>query len=298
MTTHNPTTTHKTYREYLRERFGERVLVVPINANFSCPNRDGKKSFDGCVFCDTRSFSPVYDKNEISPVDQLLDVIKNCADKNTYKKFLPYLQPASNTYGSLDKLRDVYESLLNIDDVVGLAIGTRPDCFDDDIYNYLRELAKRTYISIELGLQSGHDKILEKMNRHHTVKDFCDTVHRLNDIGVEVVAHIILGFPDETKEMVRETAELLSSLPINGVKIHQLMIIENTKLANDFYSGLIDDLTIEKYSVLLKTFLGALRKDIRIHRIMADSKIEHGLVSPLWSGDKMKSLEYLKGVVF
>jgi radical SAM protein (TIGR01212 family) len=217
-------------------------------------------------------------------------------DKNIgkYKLFLPYLQPYSNTYAPLDRLISIYEPLVSINGVVGLAIGTRPDCFDEAIYEYLGDLNKRTYISVELGLQSGHDSVLARMNRGHTVRDFEDAVRCLAIYNIEAVAHIILGFPGETGEMAERTADMLAGLPVSGVKVHQLMVIEGTPLEQMYRSGEIDGISIEQYADLLRRFLSRLRPDQRIHRIMADSRPELGLIAPLWSARKSESIGYLK----
>jgi len=266
-------------------------LKIPVNAGFSCPNRDGTKSVEGCVFCDNRAFSPAY-LADMPPVEQVRGAIDRCGGK--YRLFLPYLQPYSNTYAPVDRLQSVYEPLLSVDGVIGLSIGTRPDCFNEAVYEYLGDLSRRAYLSIELGLQIGHDSVLDRMNRGHTVQDFVDAVHRLNRLNVEIVAHVILGFPGETEEMVEETAEMLAGLPVHGVKIHQLMIIEGTLLARMYRSGELQEITLDEYAVLLKKFVSRLRPNQHIHRIMADSKPEHGLIAPLWSANKIETVNYLK----
>jgi len=281
-----------TYRSYLRKRFGGGVLKIPVNAGFSCPNRDGTKSVGGCVFCDNRAFSPAYSANGLTPVEQVRAAIDRSGGK--YKYFLPYLQPFSNTYAPLGRLKSVYEPLLSVDGVIGLSIGTRPDCFDEAVYGYLGDLNKRAYISVELGLQSGHDSILKLMNRGHTVQDFVDAVYRLDGTGVETVAHVILGFPGETEEMAMETAVLLAGLPVSGVKIHQLMIIEGTPLARMYRLGELPEMTLEKYAALLKKFISRLRPSQHIHRLAADSRPEYGLLAPPWSAKKIETVNYLR----
>ena len=279
----------------MRSRFGGGVLKIPVNAGFSCPNRDGSKSAEGCAFCDNRAFSPAY-AGGLSPLQQVRGAIEKRGGK--YKFFLPYLQPYSNTYAPLDKLKSVYEPLLSVEGVIGLAIGTRPDCFDDAVYEYLGDLNKRTYLSVELGLQSGHDSILKSMNRGHTVRDFIEAVISLDRRGIETAAHVILGFPGETEGMAARTAEMLAGLPVRGVKIHQLMIIEGTPLARMYRSGGLREMTLEEYANLLGKFISRLRPDQHIHRIMADSRPEQGLIAPLWSAKKMESINYLKKRIF
>jgi len=282
------------YRSYLKARFGGSVLQIPVNAGFSCPNRDGTKSRGGCAFCDNRAFSPVCD-NPSPPTGQVLSSIDKCRGK--YKLFLPYLQPFSNTHAPVDKLRSVYEPLLSIGGVIGLAIGTRPDCLAEPVCDYLGELNRKTYISIEIGLQSGHDSTLALMNRGHTVQDFRDAVLRLDSRGIEAVAHVILGLPGETDAMAEETAATLAGLPVSGVKVHQLMIIEGTPIERMYRSGEARALSIEEYAALLRKFLSRLRPDQRLHRLAADSKPEYGLVAPMWSADKMRAVNDINRLV-
>ncbi|MFP4012636.1 MAG: TIGR01212 family radical SAM protein [Chitinispirillaceae bacterium] len=279
-----------TYRSYLKKRFGSSVYKIPVNAGFSCPNRDGTKSAEGCTFCDNRSFSPV-SSCQLSPREQVISSILRC--KGRYTAYLPYLQPFSNTYAPVSKLREVYESLLSIPGVVGLAIGTRPDCFDEMVYDYLKELSSRTYVSVELGLQSGHDSVLRKINRGHSVEDFRSAVTRLDALGIETVAHVILGFPWETEGMVEQTARMISDMPVRGVKIHQLMIVAGTALEPLYRAGECEPVSLKRYGDLLCRFLSLLRPDQHIHRIVADSKVEFGLVAPLWSAQKQKAITYL-----
>ncbi|MDG5814342.1 TIGR01212 family radical SAM protein [Chitinispirillales bacterium ANBcel5] len=275
------------YRRYLKGRFGRPILKIPVNGGFSCPNRDGFKSIKGCTFCDNRSFSPVSHNSE-TPCEQLKGSVKRFSRAS--QLIIPYLQPFSNTYSDVETLRSVYEPLLEQSNVVGLAIGTRPDCFDEKIYAYLEELSKRTYLSVELGLQSGHDSVLKGINRGHTVYDFVSAVTTLASIGVESVAHVMLGLPGEGSDMIIETAQMLASLPLTGVKIHQLMIIEGTEMEVMFSEGKITTLSLDQYQKLLCDFLSFLRKDQHIHRLLADSKKEYGLIAPAWSAQKNSSL--------
>ncbi|NLD98509.1 MAG: TIGR01212 family radical SAM protein [Fibrobacter sp.] len=280
---------YNSYRNYLKKKFGKPVLKIPVSAGFSCPNRDGTKSRNGCSFCDNSSFSPVA-LCENNPVDQLLSIIQRAKH---FDAFLPYLQPFSNTYGSVELLRSVYEPLIAISGVVGLAIGTRPDCFSEAIFSYLKELNSGTYLSIELGLQSSHNSTLEKINRGHTFEEFSKTCETLSRLNIETAAHVMLGLPGETPEMVIKTAQRLAELPVHGVKIHQLMIIKNTEFQRWFEDGYITLLTLQQYAELLDAFISNLRADQYIHRIMADSKPEYGLIGPDWSQHKNESIAFI-----
>jgi uncharacterized protein len=286
----HPVQHYNSYRQYLKKKFDTAVLKIPLSGGFSCPNRDGTKSNDGCLFCDNRSFSPAALREE-KPKEQLLAVIEKV--KHKYHAFIPYLQPFSNTYGSVERLREVYEPLLDVENVVGIAIGTRPDCFDEGTVEYLADLSKRTFLSVELGLQSAHDITLTSINRGHTAKDFKFIVEKLAAHSIETVAHVMLGFPGESDEMMMDTARFLSGLPVNGVKIHQVMIIRGTAFEQLYNDRKIIPLDLDRYSELLCRFLELLRPDQLIHRIVADATIEHGLIAPLWSAEKSKTLSII-----
>ena len=285
---------YNSYRNFIKKKFGSPVFKVPLSGGFSCPNRDGTKSSDGCYFCDNRSFSPAALRLE-SPVEQLLKTMN--ANSKRYKLFMPYLQPYSNTYGTVDDLSFVYEPLLSIPGVAGLAIGTRPDCFSEGIYSYLSDLNRRTYLSVEIGLQSAHNATLARVNRGHTVEEFIAVVNRLAALDIEIVAHIMLGLPGETPGMMQKTAELLSKVPICGVKIHQTMIIKGTVFEQMYNCGELSTLDLQNYGELLCDFLDRLRPDQLIHRIMADSKAEFGLIAPMWSAEKNRSLSVIQGIM-
>lgn len=287
-------THYNSYRSYLKKRFGKPVLKIPLNAGFSCPNRDGTISSDGCAFCDNRSFSPV-----AVTAESLLDQLK-CAitrDKGRHCAFIAYLQPFSNTYGSVRRLQSIYEPLLGHPNVVGLAVGTRPDCLPDDVCDYLKDVLNRAYVSVEIGLQSGNDETLRLNRRGHDTKAFVDAVHRLNARGIETVAHVMIGLPPESASDAVSTARLIASLPVTGIKIHQLMIIAGTRMHRWYEDGTVKPLTLEEYADVVCRFLARLRPDQHIHRIMADSSVKDGLVAPMWSAEKMKSINYIHRVM-
>jgi len=282
------------YRDYLTHRFNASVLKIPVNAGFSCPNRDGLISVSGCSFCDNRSFSPVA-LSAKSVLDQLDAAIAK--DKNKHGKYIAYFQPFSNTYAPLSRLQEIFEPVIALNSIAGIAIGTRPDCFTDDIYDYLGHLANRTYCSVELGLQSADNDVLTLHKRGHTVEDFITAVEKLHAKNIEVVAHVMVGLAPNAAEDARKTAQLLAELPVDGVKIHQLMIIQGTELETMFANHTIKVLSLEEYANIVCDFLEILRPNQHIHRIMADSKIKKGLVEPLWSADKMKSMGFIHAVM-
>ena len=282
---------YNSYRSYLATRFRAPVLKIPVNGGFSCPNRDGTKSGTGCLFCDNRSFSPVAHCSAELPIEQLR--VPAAKPRSSGKPLLPYLQPFSNTYAPVDQLQSVYEPLLGFPGVIGLAIGTRPDCFSDDTYRYLADLSRRTYLSIEIGLQSSHDSTLSLCNRGHTFADFTAAIKRLAALEIETVAHVILGLPGEDTAMMFATARRLAALPVNGIKIHQLMIIAGTEFEQWYAGGNLSVYSIEAYAEAVSGFIERLRPDQHIHRIVADATIENGLVAPRWSADKTGSLNLI-----
>jgi uncharacterized protein len=281
---------YRSYRKYIRERFGRAVLTIPVNAGLSCPNRDGTKSVWGCSFCNNQSFSPVWDDKSsvIEQIERTISVVKK-----RFNAFIVYLQPFSNTYGPLSVLSPIYEAILTIPGVVGLAIGTRPDCFSEEKYEYFQDLAQRTYLSIEIGIQSAHDETLSLHGRGHSMEDFRQCIQSLSTRGISTIAHVMLGLPPETEQMMLTTACEIASLPLTGVKIHQLMIIRGTLMHTWYLQGKVECLTLERYAGLLSKFLSYLRPDQLIHRILADSTVEKGLVAPLWSAEKLKALQFL-----
>lgn len=281
---------YRSYRAWVRQQFGSAVLKIPVNAGFSCPNRDGVKSNNGCLFCDNRSFSPAAEV--IEPVlAQMQRAIAKASPK--FKAFIAYLQPFSNTYGSVDLLASVYEPIITLPNVVGLAIGTRPDCFSKEHFDYLFDLSQRTYLSIEIGLQSAHDATLAAYNRGHTVRDFQVCVEALSKRGIETVAHVMLGLEPEGRDMMMATARYVAALPVTGVKIHQVMVILGTPLERRYREGRFKCLTLEEYAALVSEFLSLLRPDQLIHRIVADSSARRGLIAPMWSAEKMQALRFI-----
>lgn len=286
------------YRSYLKKRFGAApVLKIPLNAGFSCPNRDGTISAEGCSFCDNRSFSPVAVVSETLS-NQLESAFAK--DAGRHKAFIAYLQPFSNTYGDRKFLESVYEPLLSHHGIVGLAVGTRPDCFSAEIFDYLESVSKRTYLSVELGLQSASEAALVRNKRGHDVKAFITAVNELSKRCIETVAHVMIGLPPDTRDDAIATAQLLASLPaVGGIKIHQLMIIRGTAMQEWFDKGEVSALPLEEYADILCDFLSHVRPDQHIHRIMADSTEKNGLIAPLWSSseEKTKSINYIHKVM-
>ncbi|MCP5050657.1 MAG: TIGR01212 family radical SAM protein [bacterium] len=282
------------YSRYLKSKFGEPVCKIPLNGRFTCPNIDGSKGTGGCIYCDNNSFSLVAGSRE-EVLTQLERGISRSPRR--YNKYIGYFQPYSNTYGNVEKLKTLFEPVIDYPGVVGLAIGTRPDCFDDDIYDYLEELKGKTYLGVELGVQSVHDGTLELVNRCQSHEDCVQSVTELHKRGIETVAHVILGLPGETPEMMEETARTLAGLPFHGVKVHQLMIIRGTEMEKWYEDGKVEVLNLEQYVELVHRFTGLLRPDQVIHRLAADCTFENGLVAPEWSAQKAMALSAINAVI-
>ncbi|MFC1586269.1 TIGR01212 family radical SAM protein, partial [Fibrobacterota bacterium] len=273
------------YSQHLKKRFGQPVLKIPVNGGFSCPNRDGTRGRNGCIFCDNRAFSPVAETRE--PVTAQLE--KGIAKAPArYKKFIAYFQPYSNTYGKVHKLMEVYESAISFPRVVGLAVGTRPDCISPEVLEYLAEVSQRTYLSIELGIQTVHDSTLRNINRYQAHAEAEAVIWELDKRGIEIVAHVILGLPGESRDMMLETADVLSQLPVHGVKLHQLMILRGTDLETKYHRGSVSVLSLEEYADLVGDFVLRLGPGKCLHRLMADCFPGSGLVAPMWSSGKGK----------
>lgn len=267
---------YHTFNYFLKNKFGKKVFKVALDAGFTCPN----KKTGGCIYCSDGSKSNIVN-NKKSIQDQFEEVKNIMLNKWPDSLYIPYFQANTNTYGSLDKLKELYEPILNNENVVGLAIATRPDCITDEIFDYLDELNKKTFLMIELGLQSSYDKTLEYINRGHTVKEFDDMVKKLKERNIFVVVHIINGLPHETKDMMIETVKHLNKLNIDAIKIHMLHVDKNTKLADIYEKEKFHLLTKEEYIDIVTEQLTYLKPEIVIERITGDPILED-LIEPKW----------------
>lgn len=226
---------YNAYAPYFKKIFGERVQKISVDAGFTCPNRDGTKGRGGCTYCNNDAFNPSYCNPDKSIRQQIEEGIE--FHKVRYRRarhYLVYFQPYSNTYASLDHLKNIYETALSFPEVFGLVIGTRPDCVDEMIISYLAELAKKHFIAIEYGLESIYDKTLERINRQHTHQASVEALLLSKEHGLHVGAHFIFGLPGETRQMMFDSVTEISSLPLNSVKFHQLQIVEGTAMAEDY----------------------------------------------------------------
>ena len=272
---------YNSYREYIKKKFGERVQKVSVDAGFTCPNRDGTKGVGGCIYCNNSSFTPSYLNNYDTISVQIEEGVDFLRRRYGVQKFIAYFQANSNTYAPLDVLQNIYEKALSHPDVIGLAIGTRPDCVDEEKIAYLQELAKKYYIAIEYGLESAYYKTLEYINRQHTVADFEKTVYMTAGKGIFITTHLILGLPGESKEMLMKTAEYISRLPINYLKLHHLHVVKGTTLAKQYAENPFHIYTHKEYIELAAEFLRRVRPDIVIQRVVGETNPSR-LIAPKW----------------
>ncbi len=278
---------YMSFGAYMKERFGEMVYKVNVDAGFTCPNRDGSIARGGCIYCNNESFRPSSCKPAIPVSEQVSNGISYVEKRYGAKKFIAYFQPYTNTYSDIDTLRVLYREALHDERVIGLAIGTRPDCIDEDKLSMLEEMAKEHFILVEYGLQSIYDRSLEYINRGHNYKCFQDAVSMTLDRGIEIGAHLIVGFPTETREEMLNMAEEISNQPIGFLKIHQLQIVKNTALAKMHERSPIDTFGYEEYLDFIVDFVERLDPDIVLQRLFALSP-DDILIAPRWDMTKQQ----------
>ena len=286
---------YKTLNEHYREIFGCKVYKLSIDAGFTCPNRDGTLGHGGCIFCGGEGSGEFAAKGHCVTA-QLEQAKSRVCAKNKDGKYIAYFQSFTNTYAPVPKLRALYLEAIAAEDIVGLAIGTRPDCLGDDVIGLLSEINAVKPVSVELGLQTVHPKSIRYIRRGYENEVYFEAVRRLKDAGVEVVTHIILGLPGETAEMARQTTQAAVNAGTDGVKFHLLHVLRGTDLEQDYAAGKFTCLTLEEYGFWLKQCLDTLPPSIVVHRITGDGA-KRDLIAPLWSGDKKRVLNYLNSVV-
>ncbi|OEU67577.1 MAG: TIGR01212 family radical SAM protein [Desulfobacterales bacterium PC51MH44] len=278
---------------YLRSIFGCRVQKITIDAGFSCPNRDGAVSSEGCIYCNARGSGTGAHAKGLSVTEQLIQGKRVLSKRYKAKKFIAYFQAFSNTYASVEKLKTLYEEALAVDDVVGLSIGTRPDCVDEAVLELLQGYGKNYLVWIEYGLQSAHDATLTFINRGHDFKCFKTAVDATRNRGIKICAHVILGLPNEEKSHMLETAKAVANMEIDGIKIHLLYVVKGTKLDKLYRTGKYKCLEQQEYVDLVCDFLELIPKDMVIQRLTGDPHPEE-LVAPMWSLKKMETLALIR----
>jgi radical SAM protein (TIGR01212 family) len=285
---------YRDFNSYLREIFGERVQKIALDAGLSCPNRDGTISGKGCIYCDSRgSGTGAMISHGLSITAQIERSRVYLGRRYGAKKFMPYFQSFTNTYAPLSQLKKLYDQALERPDMVGLSVATRPDCVTKEILELLGSYQKGHLVWIEYGLQSAHDITLSRINRGHDVACFEQSVHMAKEFGLNVCAHIILGLPGETREMMLQTARFLGRLPVDGVKIHLLYIVKDTPLGMLYEKGEYQCLEKEAYVDLVVDILECLPSDMVIQRLTGDAA-EAELMAPLWAKHKSDTLERIR----
>lgn len=276
-------TPYRDFSEYLSARFTYKVQKISINAGFTCPNRDGSKGRGGCTYCNNQSFSPGYGKPAKTITEQLADGIDFFSRKYPEMKYLAYFQSYTNTYDNIETLTTRYEEALSYPNVVGLIIGTRPDCMPNELLDYFEVLSKKTFVLIEYGVESTLNKTLERVNRQHTYEESAEMIRKTAERKIPVGAHMILGLPGETDEDILHHADKLSELPLTTLKLHQLQIIKGTAIAKEyrllpesFYLYKLDE-----YVDLCVSFAERLKPSIYIERFTSQSPAKL-LIAPDW----------------
>lgn len=285
---------YRTLNQHYQETFGCKVYKLAIDAGFSCPNRDGTLGHGGCIFCSGEGSGEFAEKG-CSVTAQLQQAKRRVSAKIKDGKYIAYFQAFTNTYAPVEHLRKLYEEAIGQEDVVGLAIGTRPDCLNDEVVELLAQINEIKPVSVELGLQTVHPDSIQYIRRGYENNVYFDAVRRLRRAGIEVVTHIILGLPDETAEMAVQTTKAAVAAGTDGVKFHLLHVLQGTDLAKDYAAGKFECLTLEEYGSWLKQCIAALPAHITVHRITGDGA-KRDLIAPLWSADKKRVLNYLNSL--
>lgn len=280
--------TYLDFGTWMRERFPYKVQKISIDAGFSCPNRDGKLSKGGCTFCNNESFNPSYCSPKESITEQIERGKEFFSKKYPDMKYLAYFQAYTNTYAPLAELQRMYEEALSVKDVVGIVIGTRPDCVEDALLDYFEQLNKRTFIIVEYGIESANDETLRKIRRGHTFACSRDAIERTHARGILTCGHIILGLPGEDATESLRQAPLISSLPLDFLKIHQLQIVKGTALAMQYAQQPFHLYTVEEYINLIIKYISLLRKDLIFERFISQCPPEI-LIAPKWG---LKNYEF------
>jgi radical SAM protein (TIGR01212 family) len=273
------------FSRFLRQRFGGRVFRVTVDGGFTCPNVDGTVAMGGCVYCDNRSFSPNRRLPRTSVQEQVGRGVAILQKRYRADRFLAYFQAATNTYAPVEKLRRLYDAALEHPQIVGLAIGTRPDCVPEPVLELVQGYARDRFVCLELGLQTIHDRSFDWMNRGHHFDCFVDAVARCQGRGLELCAHVILGLPGESRADMLATADALAALPVNGVKIHNLHVVRHTPLEDQYKAGQVRLFERAEYVEMVCDFLERLPPQMVIHRLSGDAPPDY-LVAPAWCLDK------------
>lgn len=283
---------YKSLNTYYKEKFGCKVYKLSLDGGFTCPNRDGKIGTRGCIFCSEKG-SGEFAESGNNIKEQLQNAIKRVEKKNKNGKYIAYFQSFTNTYAPVTHLEKLYFEAIEPEYIVGLSVATRPDCLSDEVIALLEKVNEIKPVSVELGLQTVHKSSIDFIRRGYENEVYFQAVKRLKEKGIEVVTHIIIGLPDESEEMIKETTLAAVKAGSDGVKFHLLYIIRGTDLEKEYYEGRVAPLSLEEYAKILKSCIAVLPKDTVVHRITGDGR-KNDLIAPLWSADKKKVLNFLK----
>lgn len=275
---------YTTLNNYLKERFGEKVYKIALNGGFTCPNRDGKIGTRGCIFCSKGGSGDFAESPDLTITEQIDNGKKRLEKKIKNGKYIAYFQAFTNTYAPVEKLRAIYTEAIIHPDIVALSIGTRPDCLGDDVLALLDELNKIKPIFVELGLQTINEDMARYIRRGYTLEVYDKAVADLHKIGINVVTHIILGLPSESKNDMLKSVEYACKVT-DGIKLQLLHILKGTDLAKDYEQGKFEVLTLEQYTEIIKECVQIIPKNVVIHRLTGDGA-KKDLIAPLWSADK------------
>ncbi|HBI05106.1 MAG TPA: TIGR01212 family radical SAM protein [Paenibacillaceae bacterium] len=277
------------WSHHLKQQFGEKIFKVMLDAGFSCPNRDGAITTGGCTFCSTRGSGDFAGRRRDDLITQFHEVKERQHLKWPNAKYIGYFQAYSNTYAPVEELREYYETILQQEGVIGLAIATRPDCLPDDVVELLAELNKKTYLWVELGLQSIHDITGKRINRGHDTACYYEGIEKLRKHNIRVCTHIIFGLPGETEEMMMETVDAVAHMGVQGIKIHLLHLLKKTPLVKEYEAGLFQLMEKDDYIPLVVDALENLPPEMIIHRLTGDGPPDL-LIGPMWSRKKWEVL--------
>lgn len=277
------------FNQYLRDKFGCKVYKISINGGFSCPNRDGTIDTRGCIFCSAGGSGDFAESPSLSITQQIENGKKRVEKKIKSGKYIAYFQAFTNTYGPIDVLREKYFEAVNHPDIVMLSIATRPDCLSSEVLNLLNEINKIKPVMVELGLQTIHEKTAKYIRRGYSLNVYDEAVRNLKNIGINIVVHLIIGLPFESKEDILESVKYVCDSGIDGIKLQLLHILKGTDLEKDYQNGLFSALSMEEYLDIIKSCVEIIPKNIVIHRLTGDGA-KMDLIAPLWSADKKKVL--------
>ncbi len=291
----NPTFLYTDFGTYLREQLPIKVQKISINAGFTCPNRNGDKGWGGCTYCNNQTFNPAYCKTERTVTEQLEEGKRFFARKYPDMKYLAYFQAYTNTYGDVKTVIGKYEEALVVNDIVGIVIGTRPDCMPNELLEYLKELNRRTFLMVEYGFESVNDATLARINRGHTYAETIDAVERTAKAGIRTGGHVILGLPGEEHDELMRQAVVLSELPLTTLKLHQLQLIRGTRMAHEYEQRPKDFhlYTADEYIDLVIDYVEHLRPDLVLERFVSQSPKEL-LIAPDWGLKNYEITERIK----